>query len=211
MGRYTRVKICGITRVEDAIEASRLGADAIGLVFYEKSPRVVTVDQAEKICAALPPFVTPVGLFVNETPQSIKNIMSKLHLQLVQFHGDESPEYCDQFGFPYLKAIRMKEDLDAHVEINRFSTASGVLLDAYSTVARGGTGTVFDWKRVPLESGRPLILAGGLTPDNVAEAIMTAEPYAVDVSGGVEASPGIKDFKKMAAFMAAVHGDSQAQ
>ncbi len=200
----TRVKICGITVPEDGLEAARLGADAIGMVFYAKSPRAVDAEQAAKIVAALPPFVTTVGLFVNASVEEVSGVLAEVSLDLLQFHGDESPEYCVQFGRPYIKAIRMREGVDLSAELRRYSSGRGLLLDTYTPGVPGGTGESFDWDRVPENLASQIILAGGLTPDNVGEAIKQVRPYAVDVSGGVEASKGKKDAAKVAAFMGEV-------
>lgn len=196
----TRVKICGITRAQDAVEAARLGADAIGLVFYAPSPRAVNIAQAEAICAALPPFVTAVGLFVNADEAQVRAVLDAVPLGLLQFHGDERPTECDRYGRPYLKALRMAPDLDVAAAARPYESATGILLDAWQPDVPGGTGQRFDWTRIPALD-KPLVLAGGLTPDNVAEAIHTVRPWAVDVSGGVEADKGIKDPARMAAFI----------
>jgi len=200
----TRVKICGITRPEDGSEAARLGADAIGLVFYAPSPRAVTVAQAQAVCAALPPFVSVVGLFVDAPAAEVLEVLQAVPLDVLQFHGDEAPAYCAAFGRPYLKALRMRDGLDVAAEARRYAEAQGLLLDTYVAGAAGGTGQAFDWRRVPQGLEQPLILAGGLTPDNVAAAITIARPYGVDVSGGVEQAKGIKSAAKMAAFMRGV-------
>ena len=210
MAMTTRIKICGITRPEDVQAAASLGADAIGLVFYAPSPRAVTVAQAKLVAAALPPFVTVVGLFVDAEPETVREVMNAVPLDLLQFHGDESPAYCNQFGRPWIKAIRMQEGVNVAVETERFREARGLLLDAYQPGVPGGTGERFEWSRVPQGLAMPLILAGGLTPDNVAHAVTQVRPYAVDVSGGVEAAKGIKDFEKMAAFVAAVRRADQS-
>lgn len=196
-----RVKICGITSVEDAVLASKAGADAIGLVFYEPSPRNVDIKTALEISRAAGPFVTLVGLFVNETADRIRSILNEIPLNLLQFHGDETPEFCEQFSRPYIKAIRMKPDINVDSEIAHYPKASGILLDAYKKGVPGGTGAAFDWQRVPAASSKHIILAGGLNPDNVSLAISQTKPYAVDVSGGVESKPGIKDEKKVIAFI----------
>ena len=197
----TRVKICGITRPEDARAAAELGADAIGLVFYAPSPRVVTIEQAQAICAALPPFVTRVGLFVNALRDEIQQVLKAVPLDLLQFHGDETATECEGFERPYIKALRMAADRDVMSEMKAFSSATGILLDSYQVGVPGGTGQTFDWSRVPVQAAQPIILAGGLTPANVAMAIEQVRPYAVDVSGGVEAAKGIKDRNKMKAFL----------
>ncbi|HTO18106.1 MAG TPA: phosphoribosylanthranilate isomerase [Pseudomonas sp.] len=196
-----RSKICGITRIEDALLAAEAGADAIGLVFYDKSPRAVDVRQARAILAALPPFVTSVGLFVNASRCFIGEVLDAVPLDLLQFHGDETPEQCEGHGRPWFKALRVRPGDDLRAEAARFSGARAILLDAYVPGVPGGTGERFDWKLIPADLPRPLILAGGLTPDNVAEAISSVRPYGVDVSGGVEASRGIKDAAKVAAFI----------
>jgi phosphoribosylanthranilate isomerase len=200
----TRVKICGITRVEDALAAVNAGADAIGLVFYAASPRFVTIAQAQQIIAAMPPFVSVVGLFVNATTAEIESVLSQVHIDIVQFHGDETPSDCAQIKLPYYKAIRVKSDTNLLQCAVEFSGAKALLLDTYSEAAFGGTGQVFDWGLIPQNLTKPVILAGGLVPENVALAIKQVRPYAVDVSGGVEASKGIKDAAKIAAFMQAV-------
>lgn len=200
----TRVKICGITRVEDALAAAHAGADAIGLVFAPKSPRRVDLKQAAAIARAVPPLVTVVGLFENATPETVHEALRHLSLDLLQFHGDETPDYCRAFSKPYIKAIRMTPDVDLHAQDRRYADAAGLLLDAYSPAAAGGTGETFDWSRIPRDLKKPLILAGGLTSANVAEAIRRVRPYAVDVSSGVESEKGIKDSAKIDAFIQAV-------
>ncbi len=201
----TRIKICGITRVEDGLEAVRLGADAIGLVFYPPSPRAVTIEQAQVITAQLPPFVTVVGLFVNETRERIEQAVQQVPLDLLQFHGDESPSACSGFHRPWIKAIRMRDDIDLLAVEQEFSEAAGLLLDTYRKGVPGGTGAAFEWQRIPTEMRSRIILAGGLEPENVEEAISQIHPYAVDVSGGVEAAKDIKDGAKIAAFIAGVN------
>jgi len=197
----TRIKICGITRVEDALAAAHCGADAIGLVFYERSPRHVSIAQAAQLAAALPPFVTVVGLFVNAEAALVREVLAQVSLDLLQFHGDESPEYCAQFGKPYLKAIRVKAGVDLLQCASDFRGAKGLLLDAYMEGIPGGTGATFDWNLIPRQLSLPVILSGGLAAENVAAAIEQVRPYAVDVSSGVEASKGIKDVAKIAAFI----------
>lgn len=197
----TRIKICGITRIEDALAAAAAGADAIGLVFDPKSPRCVDARQAAAIARALPPYVTVVGLFVDAAPPSVHDVLNRVNLDLLQFHGAETPEYCRAFPKPYVKAIRMSPEADLHAEERRFPEAAGLLLDTFSPAASGGTGETFDWSRVPRDLQKPVILAGGLTPGNVADAIRRVRPYAVDVSSGVEQSKGIKDVKKISAFI----------
>lgn len=205
-----QVKICGITRIEDASVAVAAGADALGLVFYAASPRAVDAGQAASIAAAVPPFVTLTGLFVNAPAAEVEAVLARVPLNLLQFHGDEDADYCEQFRRPYIKALRMKADLDVPAAMQAHPGARGFLLDAYRPGVPGGTGERFDWQRVPRDSGRPIVLAGGLNPDNVAEAIGAAQPQAVDVSGGVEASPGIKDPRKVSAFIRAAKGTNHS-
>jgi len=199
----TRVKICGITRTQDGVAAVNHGADAIGLVFYAPSPRAVSVAQAQRLVAALPPLVSVVALFVNPDEQEVREVLQALPISLLQFHGDESPEFCRSFGRPYIKAVRMAEGTDLHAEAARFDSACGLLVDSFSSQARGGTGETFDWTEIPDGLPLPLIMAGGLEPENVAEAISRVHPYAVDVSSGVEAERGVKDESRIAAFMRA--------
>jgi phosphoribosylanthranilate isomerase len=200
----TRIKICGITSVEDALAAARLGADAIGLVFYPPSPRYVEVEQAAEIAAALPPFVTTVALFVNADEQTIADVVSRVRIDLIQFHGNECKDYCGLHQRPYIKAVRMSDDVDLDKQLNDFSQARGLLLDTYKAGVPGGTGEQFNWDRVPAHLTDKIILAGGLTPENVKDAVVQVHPYAVDVSGGVESAPGKKDTEKMARFIEAV-------
>tara|TARA_R100001244_G_scaffold6846_5_gene8922 strand:- start:2332 stop:2955 length:624 start_codon:yes stop_codon:yes gene_type:complete len=199
-----RSKICGITRIEDALVAADAGADAIGLVFYGKSPRAVSLQQAQAIIAALPPFVTTVGLFVDASSSELSAILDAVPLDLLQFHGDETPDDCERFQRPYIKALRVQPGVDLAAQIALYSAAAGVLLDTFVAGVPGGTGEAFDWSLVPRGLNMPIILAGGLTPDNVRCAIEQVQPYAVDVSGGVEASKGIKDAEKIRAFTRAV-------
>ncbi|MFP6830435.1 phosphoribosylanthranilate isomerase [Pseudomonas tensinigenes] len=199
-----RSKICGITRIEDALAAVEAGADAIGFVFYAKSPRAVTVQQARAIIQALPPFVTTVGLFVNASRCELGEILDAVPLDLLQFHGDEAVEDCEGWHRPYIKALRVKAGDDIAAAVDAYPSASGVLLDTYVEGVPGGTGEAFDWSLIPQGLSKPLILAGGLTPENVADAVARVKPYAVDVSGGVEASKGIKDHAKIHAFIKAV-------
>jgi phosphoribosylanthranilate isomerase len=200
----TRVKICGITRLEDARAAVSAGADAIGLVFWPSSPRFVSAEQAQAIASAMPPFVAVVGLFVDAVPTAVHDIVSRVNLALLQFHGSESPEQCRSYGKPYIKAISMREDVNLQAEEKRFGDAAGLLLDTFAGELVGGSGRAFDWSRIPSSRTKPIVLAGGLTPENVSEAIRRVHPEAVDVSSGVEASKGIKDPKKITAFMQAV-------
>lgn len=199
-----RIKICGITRVEDAISATEQGVDAIGLVFYPHSPRSVSITQAKAIADALPPFVSIVALFVNPTSAEVKQVLKSVRIDLLQFHGDEDEMACAQYGLPYLKAIRVKSDTNLIQYAHDFASAKALLLDTYSDSAFGGTGETFDWKVIPKKLPKPIILAGGLNFGNVRQAIEQVEPYAVDVSGGVEQSKGIKDPVKIAKFVSAV-------
>lgn len=198
----TRVKICGITTPEDALLAARCGADAIGLVFYPPSPRNVSLEQAREILAAVPAFVTTVGLFVDADADYVQQLLQQLKLDLLQFHGDETPEYCSQFSRPYIKALRMQPGLNISQQANSYSDAQGILLDAWVPGIPGGTGQSFDWQQIP-ELNRPLILAGGLSVTNVADAINMVKPWAVDVSGGVEQAKGKKSPTKVQEFMQA--------
>jgi phosphoribosylanthranilate isomerase len=198
------VKICGITCVEDALAAAHAGADAIGLVFYQKSPRSVSVAQAKRIISALPPFVTTVGLFVDASRCEIDETLDALPLDLLQFHGDETAAECSRYRCPYMKALRMKPGEDIAARCHEYASASAILLDTYVQGIPGGTGQAFDWAQVPQGLCKPIVLAGGLAVENVANAIARVRPYAVDVSGGVEASKGIKDHEKVRAFIDAV-------
>ncbi len=200
----TRVKICGITRVADALAAAKLGADALGLVFYEPSPRAVTIAAAAEITASLRPFVTSVALFVNPEVALVEQVIQQTRVDVLQFHGDETPEFCAGFQRPYFKALRMQPGVDIAQLANGYTTAQGILLDAWLPGVPGGTGLTFDWQQIPQQISKPLILAGGLNVANVATAIAQAKPWAVDVSGGVEASHGIKDMSKLSQFMQAV-------
>lgn len=198
---FCRVKMCGITRIEDALAVAGSGADAIGLVFYDKSPRHVSIGQAARLIAVLPPFVTVVGLFVDAAAQFVREVLAAVSLDVLQFHGDETPQFCEQFGKPYLKAIRIKAGVDLLQCAAHFHSAQGLLLDAHVEGMMGGTGAVFDWTLIPENLPLPLILSGGLDVENVADAIRQVRPYAVDVSSGVEAGKGIKDAAKIARFM----------
>ncbi|MDH0098632.1 MULTISPECIES: phosphoribosylanthranilate isomerase [Pseudomonadaceae] len=199
-----RSKICGITRIEDALAAVEAGADAIGLVFYAKSPRAISVEQALAIIQALPPFVTTVGLFVDMPRAELQQLLQRVPLDLLQFHGDESPADCEGHGRPYIKALRVRPGEDVAASMAPYVGARGILLDTFVEGIPGGTGAAFDWSLVPQRAGKPIILAGGLDAGNVAAAIGQVRPYAVDVSGGVELSKGIKDAEKIRAFVRAV-------
>jgi len=198
-----KVKICGITSLEDALAAVDAGADAIGLVFYPPSSRYVKPAVAAQIVTGLGPFVTTVGLFVNEDASVVKETLKITGLQLIQFHGDESAQYCQQFDRPYIKALRMSPDLDPAAAMAEYPQASGYLFDAWQPDQFGGTGMTFDWQRITDLASDSLILAGGLNPDNVASAVQAVGPYAVDVSGGVELAPGKKDHRALKAFITA--------
>ena len=199
-----RVKVCGITRSEDALSAIELGVDALGFVFWPKSSRSVTPDIAHQIESNLPPFINKVGVYVDPTPDWVAETSAAGCLSLLQFHGDETPEFCDQFSLPYIKAIRVKDGVDLLQCAIRYRNARGLLLDTYTAGMPGGTGHVFDWALVPQDLPLPVILSGGLNPNNVVSAIQQTRPWAVDVSSGVEATKGIKDKIKIAAFMQGV-------
>ena len=203
-----RSKICGITRIEDALAAAHAGADAIGLVFYAKSPRAVNVQQARAIIAALPPFVTTTGLFVNASRCELGEILDAVPLDLLQFHGDETPAECEGYHRPYIKALRVRPGDDLQAACRAYRNASGILLDTFVAGVPGGTGEAFDWSLVPEHLDKPIVMAGGLHAGNVAQAITQVKPWAVDVSGGVESSKGIKDHGKIDAFIKAVRGSS---
>lgn len=202
-GVRTRVKICGITRTQDARAAARAGADAIGLVFYPQSPRFLSVERAVEIRDALPPFVQAVALFVNPDAAQVAQVMGRVCPAMLQFHGEESPEFCAQFGVPYIKACRVKRGVDLLEYLRPFSRAAAWLLDSH-VPEYGGAGESFDWSLVPAAGDHPLILSGGLARNNVAEAIRRVRPWGVDVSSGVESAKGIKDAAKIAGFIAEV-------
>ena len=200
----TAVKICGITRPEDALAAARAGADAIGLVFHAASPRYVTSARAAEIVRGLPTEVTTVGLFVNETAEQVRAVLVAAPVELLQFHGEESPEFCRQFGQPYVKAVRMGPGVDLVQYARNYHDAKALLLDALVEGVHGGSGVTFDWSLIPRDLSLPIILSGGLTPENVTEAVRRVRPLAVDVSSGVESAKGIKDASKIAAFIRGV-------
>ncbi len=197
----TRVKICGITRTEDGLAAAEAGADSIGLVFYPKSPRNVSIEQAREICAALPPFVTVTALFLDPRRELVASVVDALPVDLLQFHGDECVADCTGFGRPYIKVIGMRANTRVKAYADCYADAAGILLDGHAHGAAGGSGETFDWRNIPGDLGKPVIIAGGLTPDNVAAAIRQARPWGVDLSSGVEISPGVKDHGKIAALM----------
>jgi len=203
----TRIKICGITRVEDARAAAQAGADAVGLVFYAPSPRFLSVEWARVLRIELPPFVMPVALFVNPTAAEVYTVLERVRPAMLQFHGEETPVFCSQFDVPYVKACRVKSGVSPGVDLleylRPFAGAAGWLLDSH-VEEYGGVGESFDWSLVPAERIRPLVLSGGLTRENVGEAIRRVRPWAVDVSSGVESSKGIKDAARIAAFVTEV-------
>jgi len=197
----TRIKICGITRVEDALAAATAGVDALGLVFVEQSPRHLTLAEASALRRELPPFVSVVALFVNADAAAVQTVIEQVRPDVLQFHGEETPEFCSSFAFPYLKAARVRPGMDLLQYAARYEDAQGLLLDAYTPGVHGGTGERFDWSLIPAKLNRPIVLAGGLEPGNVGAAVRRVRPWAVDVSSGVEAAKGIKDAAKMAAFI----------
>lgn len=197
----TRVKICGLTSVTDAQFTVDSGADAIGLVFYPPSPRNVTIEQAAEIASAMPAFVTKTALFVNPTEEFVREVLAKVEIDLIQFHGDESAAFCEQFGRSYIKAIAMKSGVDLTKMAQEYQSSCGLLLDTYKKGVPGGTGESFNWDLVPQEFTKPIILAGGLTAENVAQAIEQTKVWAVDVSGGVEAAKGKKCLAKVQKFI----------
>ena len=199
-----KIKICGITNIEDALNASLLGADALGFVFVGKSPRYITPLNTSIIIDALPPFISKVGLFVNPSKEEVEDAIRVAKFDLLQFHGDENEEFCNQFNLPYIKAISVKSEVNLVEYETNYNSASALLLDTYSEKARGGTGTTFDWNLIPAEESKPLIIAGGLNNENITDLLGHATPYAVDVSGGVEVLKGKKDYKKMENFILGV-------
>lgn len=198
------MKICGITRVEDALGAAKLGVDALGLVFYEKSPRNVSAQQAQTICAQLPGFVSSVGLFLNPDHSWVEQVLSEVELDLLQFHGTESAQFCASFGRPYIKALGIKGVDDISALVGQYAAARSVLLDSHRSGEAGGSGEAFDWLSIPESLRGDIVLAGGLNADNVAQAIQQVRPFAVDLSSGVETSPGVKDINLMMRLMSEV-------
>ncbi|MFL2499302.1 MAG: phosphoribosylanthranilate isomerase [Porticoccaceae bacterium] len=196
-----RVKICGITSPEQALMAQQSGADAIGLVIYEKSPRYVDIEQAANIRAVIGQSTLAIALLVNPSESLVKQVISEVKPDYIQFHGDETAEFCHQFNVPFIRAVRMREGLDIEAEVAAYKAEGGFLFDAWNDDLYGGTGHSFDWSRLPDSADYKLILAGGLNPTNVAQAVSITNPYMVDVSGGVEASPGVKDPVKVKAFI----------
>ena len=205
----TRVKICGITRPADARAAAEAGADAIGLVFYPPSPRFLTIEQAAEVSAATPAYVSAVGLFVNEEASRIREIIDGARLDFLPFQGDESPDFCAQFGRPVVRAVRMEAGVDLIEYARRFSAARALLLDAHVPGTPGGTGFTFDWAAIPRDLPMPLILSGGLTAQNVGSAMRAVRPWAVDVSSGVESSRGAKDPQKIVEFIRKVRHEDE--
>ena len=199
----TRIKICGITRAEDAQAAARAGADAIGLVFYPPSPRFLSLEWARELRNDLPPFVIPVALFVNPTAAEVYTVLERVRPGMLQFHGEETPVFCAQFGVPYLKACRVKPGVDLLEYLRHFSGAAGWLLDSH-VEEYGGVGESFDWSVIPADLNRPLVLSGGLTRENVGAAVRRVRPWAVDVSSGVESAKGVKDAVRIAGFISEV-------
>ena len=197
----TAVKICGITRVEDGLAAARAGAHAIGLMFYRESPRCITPAKAFDIVKALPPFITTVGVFVNATAEEVRAVVQQAPVQLLQFQGDEIPEFCRQFRLPYIKAVRVRPGKDLLQYARNYHDAKALLLDAYVEGLRGGSGVAFDWSLVPGDLPLPVILSGGLTAENVVDAVRRVRPSAVDVSSGVESARGVKDAARISAFI----------
>lgn len=200
----TKVKFCGITNLKDAISAAELGADALGFVFYPKSPRFISPKNAKEIIKKLPPFISMVGLFVNQSKSEVEEVIKGCPLNLLQFHGDENESFCKQYNLPYIKAITMKSDVDLLKCIQEYNSAKALLLDTFSKVARGGSGEVFDWKMIPPNTLKPIIVAGGLTPENVQTLLEVISPYGVDVSSGIEINKGLKDYKLMKKFILGV-------
>ena len=197
----TKVKICGFTEPDNARDASIAGVDAVGLVFYDKSPRNVDVQMAQEIIDALPPFVNRVGLFVNANPSFVDEILCEVPLDTLQFHGDESLLDCTQYQMPFIKSLRVRPDTNVVQVAEQFSSASAILLDSFNPSSFGGTGEAFDWSLACVDISLPIILAGGLNSDNVSSAIRQVRPYAVDASSGVESAPGVKDIDKIEAFI----------
>lgn len=200
-----RIKVCGMTRGEDVDAAARLGVDAVGLVFHATSPRHVSLAQARELVARLPAFVTVTGLFLDPTREAVQLVLDEVRVDLLQFHGGETPEFCSGFNRRYIKAVPMGSQVDIQEYARRYADAAALLLDSHAAGHKGGTGMTFEWSRVPKFIGPPLILAGGLKPGNVAAAIGRIHPYGVDVSSGVERAPGIKDAQRMAEFIAEVN------
>jgi phosphoribosylanthranilate isomerase len=207
----TRVKVCGLTREQDVACAVALGVDAIGLVFHAPSPRAVSIDRAAKLLDAVPAFVTAVGLFVDAEAELVRQVLERVPLGALQFHGRELPAYCAAFGRPWIKAIAMRDGIDPLGEAQRYTGAASLLLDTFDARIADGTGRRFDWDLIPPALAPKIILAGGLDPGNIAAAIARVRPYAVDVSGGVELAKGVKDPNKLAEFMQGVRNGDQTR
>lgn len=205
-----RIKVCGMTRLDDATAAVRLGVDALGLVFFPKSPRFVSIEQARALAAGLPAFVTVTALFLDPDRREVEEVLRHVRVELLQFHGRETPDFCRSFGRPYIKAVPMGSRADLADYARRYPDASALLLDSHAAGAQGGTGMSFDWSAVPKVDGPPVILAGGLKPENVRSAVHIVQPYGVDVCSGVESAPGIKDMKKLTAFVREVNNVARA-
>lgn len=198
--------MCGMTRKDDLAYAVSLGVHAVGVIFYENSPRCLSIEQARTLLAEVPPFVEVVAVLVNPAPKLVQEILTALPVGLLQFHGDESPEFCQSFGAPFIKTIAAQNSKHIEKEAANFPSAKGLLLDSASALGRGGTGVTFDWSIIPATLPKPYILAGGLNPENVLEAVQTVHPYAIDVCSGIEAAPGIKDHKKMKKLISSLWG-----
>lgn len=203
-----KIKICGITRVEDAVNASKLGADALGFVFVENTPRYISPSEASIIMNKIPPFVNKIGLFVNPQPKDVEKAKEVCNFNLIQFHGDESPSFCEQFNLPYIKAISVKEGINLLEYEYKYNTASAFLLDTFSQKVRGGSGKTFDWNLIPKNLSKPIVVAGGLRKENLVELFKVITPYAVDVSSGVESGKGIKEYQMMKDFILGVKNAS---
>ena len=204
MVKRTRIKICGITRLADAVAAAEAGADAIGCVFWKRSSRAVSPEQAAEFARTLGPFVSLVGLFVDPDPDYVRSVCEMVPIDCLQFHGNEGASFCESFQMRWIKALHVRADADLMRLMRQYDNAQGILLDNYDPVRVGGTGSSFDWSLIPDKSHRPLILAGGLSTENVASALRRVQPWAVDVSTGVESAPGLKDAAKIRAFVEAV-------
>lgn len=201
-----RVKMCGMTRPEDVAHAAALGVDAVGLIFYSKSARCITLGQAKNLLKNLPPFVDAVAVLVNPEPDLVRQIIEVLPIHLLQFHGDESAAFCQQFNKPYIKAIHPVSEIQIQQAAKDYASASALLLDTPCATARGGTGIAFNWRIIPESLAKPYILAGGLDESNAVDALKIGKPYALDLCSGIEATPGIKDHEKMNRFMQRVNG-----
>ena len=191
-----KIKICGLTDPENSKQIASLDIHAIGLVFFKESPRAVSIEQANEIIQELPPFINKVGLFVNASSNFVDQVLNSVNIDTIQFHGDESSSDCSQFQMPFIKAIRMREGINLLSQAEEFSSASGLLLDSFEEDSYGGTGKSFDWNLIKNNLDLPIILAGGLNKDNIMSAIEKTQPYAIDISSGVEVDKGIKDIEK---------------